>query len=1349
VWLPSIGAIRWGPFFNTVATNVSYRVTGLAGSYPVNGGAWMDGEWYFSPPTTMVTVLSPSPSPSLSPPPQVAPPLFDPGSGSNVPVSLTMTDTTTNAAIYYTLDGSLPTTNSPLYTNALSLTNASTVRAVAFTNGFTPSVAALAYYGPPAATANAQVTRSVDTTYPTAPVVTFSVTPGTNAACVAVTETLPTGLGASNVTAGGTYLASNNMVVWGPFFGTNALVLSYTAVGQPGTYPVQAFWSVDGVGGGETAATNIVVASIFSNGVPTEPPQVSAPVFTPASGSNVPANVTITSATPGAAIYYTLDGSLPTQGSTLYGGPVYLASPSTIRAVAFTNGWTPSVASVAYYGPLSAPANAVVTRSVNTTSPSAPMVTLSVTPGAGASCVAVTEWLPPGVAAASVTAGGHYIASNNVVLWGPFFGSTAQILSYVAVGEPGSYTAQATWSVDGVGGGEAVGTNIVVSYPGPFPTAPTQEPTPMLSPAVGTSLPIVVSIFASDSQAKIYFTTDGTLPTQSSTPYTSELAFTAPTTLRAVAFRAGYTPSVSAVGYYVPALPTNSLSLVRSISGNGTFLPSVTLTATPLGSVNCYAVTETLVPGLTPLGLGADAVWNATNNTISWGPYLDKQPRALTYQLSWPGGTFPLTGQGSFDGHPAAATGATTVWVNPNYLGETTNYLSCTNEPISYTVDINPAPGIITIDTASGTVNWGDGTQSAFTQPFMTLEKVYSSNGTYTITLSATNWTGHTATMPISGTGTKTDTVQVLSTCGWPVISTQPACQTNLAGSEVTFNVAVEGSGPFTYKWQFNGTNLPEDIITTVAGNGIATNGGDGGAATNANLNYPFAVAFDAFNNLYIADSSNNCIRKVATNGIITRVAGNGTPGTNGDGGAATNASLDYPVALAFDGAGNLYFADYYNERIRKVATNGIITTVAGNGTTNFAGDSGQATNASLDGPYGLALDAAGNLYIADRLNNRIRKVATNGIITTVAGNGVETYSGDGGYATNASLNRPLDVAIDPSGNLYIADYYNYVIRKVGTNGMITTVAGNVAAGYSGDGVQATNTSLNRPAGLAFDTIWNLYIADCYNQRIRQVATNGIIITLAGNGTTNFAGDGGAATNASLAYPHRVAFDAAGNLYIADSSNNRIRKVLLYASYPTLSLNDVGAGNAGDYTVVVTSPYGSVTSQVATLIVALPPSVTTQPGNQTVLVGTNVTFTAEVSGPGPMTYQWYFNRTNAIYSPETFAMLTLPNVTLADAGSYSVVVTNAYGSTNSAAAMLTVVAPLVTSGARNGDGSITLHFEGLANTTTRIWAATNLTPPVVWEAIFTNTATGEDGTWQYTDTNATNFSERYYYFTTP
>jgi hypothetical protein len=469
------------------------------------------------------------------------------------------------------------------------------------------------------------------------------------------------------------------------------------------------------------------------------------------------------------------------------------------------------VASVAYYGPPAATANAQVTRSVNTSSPGAPRVTFSVAPGTGANCFAVTETLPPGLAAASVSAGGNYIANNNMIVWGPFFGTTPQVLSYVAVGQPGTYPVQAAWSVDGVGGGEPETTNVVEPSPFPngVPTAPPQVAVPELTSTSGGILPANVTISCATPGAAIYYTTDGTLPTTNSTRYTAPLAFSTPTTLRVVAFQAGYLSSASAVGYYVAAPPTNnSLSLVRSIVDNASPLPTVTLTATPHGSVSCYTFTETLVPCLTLINVTGDGLWNPSNNTISWGPFLDNQPRTLTYQLSGPAVTFQPAGQGSFDGYSAAGTGATAVVINPAYIAEPTNYASCTSEPISFAVDINPAPGIIFVDIASGTVNWGDGTQSSVTQPVMTLQHLYSSIGTYNITLSA-SWTGFTTNLPASGNGTKTDTVEIYSSCGRPVIVTQPqpTNQVVLAGTTPQITVGVTSDYPLFYQWYLNQTN--------------------------------------------------------------------------------------------------------------------------------------------------------------------------------------------------------------------------------------------------------------------------------------------------------------------------------------------------------------------------------------------------------------------------------------------------------------------------------------------------------------------------------------------------------------
>jgi hypothetical protein len=255
-----------------------------------------------------------------------------------------------------------------------------------------------------------------------------------------------------------------------------------------------------------------------------------------------------------------------------------------------------------------------------------------------------------------VSFGGNYIASNNVVVWGPFFGSAPLALSYQVAGLPGVYPVRASWSLDGVGGGETTETDLVIAVSGlsgVIPTPPPQVPMPTFTPPIASNLPVTVLISCADPQAQVRFTTDGTLPTQSSTPYTASLTFTTQTALRARAFRTDYLPSFAALGEYVPRLTTNSVLLVRSVSGNGSFLPSVTLSATPQGAVNCYSVTEEIALGLTPSGLTGDAIWNPFDSTIRWGPYLDNHPRVLGYSLSGPSGGYPLAGQGSFDGYAA------------------------------------------------------------------------------------------------------------------------------------------------------------------------------------------------------------------------------------------------------------------------------------------------------------------------------------------------------------------------------------------------------------------------------------------------------------------------------------------------------------------------------------------------------------------------------------------------------------------------------------------------------------------------------------------------------------------------
>jgi trimeric autotransporter adhesin len=338
---------------------------------------------------------------------------------------------------------------------------------------------------------------------------------------------------------------------------------------------------------------------------------------------------------------------------------------------------------------------------------------------------------------------------------------------------------------------------------------------------------------------------------------------------------------------------------------------------------------------------------------------------------------------------------------------------------------------------------------------------------------------------------------------------------------------------------------LLDGSITTVAGNGgpgFSGYSGDGGAAQLADLSTPEAVAVDTAGNLYIVDTSNNDVRQVSTSVVITTVAGNQTIGYSGDGGASISAQLNQPYDVAVDGSGNLYILQYADGRIRKVSSKGIITTVAGNGSSGFGGDGGAATSAQLSLPKGVASDAAGNLYIADSGNDRIRKVSTAGTISTVAGSGLFSYSGDGSPAASAQLNGPLGAAVDASGNVYLADTNNHRVRVVSSTGVITTLAGNGSPGFGGDGGGAAAAQLNTPSGLAIDG-GTLYIADTGNNRVRAVSPQGVITTVAGNGSPGYSGDGGAAANAQLYAPVGVAVDGAGNVYIAEFSNSRIRKV--------------------------------------------------------------------------------------------------------------------------------------------------------------------------------------------------------------
>ena len=345
----------------------------------------------------------------------------------------------------------------------------------------------------------------------------------------------------------------------------------------------------------------------------------------------------------------------------------------------------------------------------------------------------------------------------------------------------------------------------------------------------------------------------------------------------------------------------------------------------------------------------------------------------------------------------------------------------------------------------------------------------------------------------------------------------------------------------------FTSTFLP-GVITTFAGSGIQGYSGDGGPALLASLYFPAGVAIDSAGNVFFTDWKNNRVRLVkGTTQVISTYAGNGIAGYSGDAGPASSAQLDGPYGVALDASGNLLIADMANSRIRLVvAQTGIIYTYAGNGVGGYSGDGGQATAAQLFNPISIALDTAGNLYISDNSNYRIRLVTkATGIMSTCAGSGGYGYSGDGGPATSAKMYNPTGVAVDAEGNVYFSDTTNQRIRQVSkSTGLISTYAGNGDGGFSGDGGPATLAmlSVNGPSGLAVDAAGNLFIADTPNQRVRFVdRVTGVISTYAGNGVAGYSE--GQATSSQICYPIGLAVDAVGTLYIADQNGNRIRTV--------------------------------------------------------------------------------------------------------------------------------------------------------------------------------------------------------------
>ncbi len=345
-----------------------------------------------------------------------------------------------------------------------------------------------------------------------------------------------------------------------------------------------------------------------------------------------------------------------------------------------------------------------------------------------------------------------------------------------------------------------------------------------------------------------------------------------------------------------------------------------------------------------------------------------------------------------------------------------------------------------------------------------------------------------------------------------------------LCGCSIAPNPGSAGGGNNS-----SGSSAHNYNIATAVGSGNPGYSGDNGSASSAQFNAPYGVFSDPAGNLYIADCGNNVIRKVSTNGIVTTVAGKGSSGNTGDSGPATNAELSGPSGVCVDSNGVIYIADSGNNSVRKVDTNGIISTIV----------------SSLDNPMGLCLDKNGNLYISDYGNFVIRKLNPSGVLSVIAGTiGTPGCSGDGGYAVNALLGNPRGLFADNAGNLYIADFGFNVIRLINPSGIIHTLCGSVSYGYSGDGGKAVNARLFAPGGVYVDSGNNIFIADTGNNVIRKIDAAGIITTIAGTaGTNGYSGDNGPATAALMNYPVSIWGDSSGSLYIADANNYVIRKL--------------------------------------------------------------------------------------------------------------------------------------------------------------------------------------------------------------
>jgi sugar lactone lactonase YvrE len=663
---------------------------------------------------------------------------------------------------------------------------------------------------------------------------------------------------------------------------------------------------------------------------------------------------------------------------------------------------------------------------------------------------------------------------------------------------------------------------------------------PVMSPSGGTYGPAqTVTLTTTTPGASIYYTTDSSTPTTSSNLYTGPFTVSSTSNIKAIAAKAGYNDSNV----------TSAAFTINGIVGTPAFSPtpggfgptqSVTITSSTAGA-SIYYTTN----GTTPTA--ASTLYSAAITVSSTTTLKAIAIKALYVDSAVATGTFTINGAvaaPTFSPNGGSFGPAQTVSITSTTSGATIYYTADGSTPTTSSTLYTSAFSVASTRTLRALAVKSQFSNSTVSSATFTI------NGTVDTPLFSVAAGQYSATQNVTISTTVTGTTIYYTTNG-----TTPTISSTVYSGPVAIS-SILTLQAFAVKANYTNSGVRSAIynvttygtISNIAGNNVIGSDGDGGAATSANLYQPSGIAVDSSGNIFIADTQNNTVRKVTTaTGVISNYAGTGLPDYGGDGSAATGARLRNPYGLAFDASENLYIADSLNHRIRKIIkTTGVISTIAGDGAIGSGGDGGPATSASLQSPAGLAFDTSGNLYIADQGNHKIRKVDTSGNITTIAGNGASGYGSDGVQATATTLYNPTGVAIDSSNNLYIADSSNHRIRKVVlSTGVITTFAGIGVQGSTGDGAAATSARLKTPKDVKIDSFGNLLIADQFNHKIRMVnASTGFISSVVGTGSASYSGNGGYSINATLNLPVAIAIGSSNTLYIADFYNNVIRKAI-------------------------------------------------------------------------------------------------------------------------------------------------------------------------------------------------------------